>query len=133
MELSCSALEGSFVRLEPFAEQIKEEVRAAIDCDPETWAIVPINPMGEGFEGYWLASCGAPLSERMVYAIRRCSDGRVVGMSSYYTSLASHCGIEIGTSFLHPEARGGPVNPEAKLLMLEHAFSLRGSPCPVPS
>ena len=31
--------------------------------------------------------------------------------------------MEIGTSFLRPEARGGPFNPEAKLLMLEHAFS----------
>jgi N-acetyltransferase len=44
-------------------------------------------------------------------------------MSSYYTSLTSQGGVEIGTSFLHPDVRGGPINPEAKFLMLEHAFT----------
>jgi N-acetyltransferase len=111
------------VRLEPFAPLLKEEVRAAVDCDPETWAIMSLNPMGPRFEEYWSAACGAPLTERMAYAIRRCADGRVVGMSSYYTGLAGQGGIEIGTSFLHPDVRGGAANPEAKLLMLDHAFA----------
>jgi RimJ/RimL family protein N-acetyltransferase len=43
-------------------------------------------------------------------------------MSTYYTGLSSQGGVEIGTSFLHPDVRGGPGNPEAKLLMLGHAF-----------
>ncbi len=43
-------------------------------------------------------------------------------MSTYYTGLLSQGGVEIGTSFLHPDVRSGPANPEAKLLMLEHAF-----------
>jgi N-acetyltransferase len=30
---------------------------------------------------------------------------------------------KIGTTFLHPDVRGGPVNPETKLVMLEHAFA----------
>jgi RimJ/RimL family protein N-acetyltransferase len=34
---------------------------------------------------------------------------------------ANH-GLEIGSTFLHPDARSGPVNPEAKRLMLNHAF-----------
>jgi N-acetyltransferase len=123
VQLICKILEGRFVRLEPFEPRLKEEVRAAIDCDPQTWAIMPINPMGEGFEQYWSAACGAPLNERMAYAIRRRSDRRVVGMSSFYTSLANQGGIEIGTSSLHPDVRGGPINPEAKLLMLGHAFA----------
>ena len=116
-------LEGRFVRLEPFVPQLKEAVRAAIDCDPETWAIMPINPMGQRFEAYWSVACGAAANERMAYAIRRRSDGLVVGMSSYYTSLASQGGIEIGTSFLRPDVRGGAINPETKLLMLGHAFA----------
>ncbi len=123
VDLILKQMEGRFVALEPFRPKLKEEVRAAIDCDPQTWAIMPINPMGSGFEAYWTAACGAPLNERMAYAIRRRSDGQVVGMSSYYTSLAAQGGIEIGTSFLRPEVRGGPVNPEAKLLLLDHAFA----------
>ena len=122
MKLEYTPLAGRFLRLQPFAPDLKEEVRAAVDCDPETWAIMPVNPMGEGFDAYWAAACGAPPGERMAYAIRRCSDDRVIGMSTYYTGLLSQGGVEIGTSFLHPDVRSGPANPEAKLLMLEHAF-----------
>lgn len=122
MELDFRALEGRFVRLEPFIPQLKEEVRAALDSDAEAWAIMPINPTGDGFHGYWSVACGAAVDERMAYAIRRRSDGRVIGMSSYYTALASQGGVEIGTTFLHPDERGGVANSESKLLMLQHAF-----------
>ena len=57
---------------------MKEEVRGAIDCDPETWAIMAVNPMDGGFEEYWSAACGAPVNERIAYAIRRRSDGLVI-------------------------------------------------------
>lgn len=122
MKLEFVALESRSIRLEPFATQLKEEVRAAIDCDPTTWAIMPINPTGARFEDYWDSACDAPLHERMAYAIRRRADGLVVGMSSYYTSLAPQGGVEIGTTFLHPAVRGSGVNTELKLLMLAHAF-----------
>src|SRR6267154_4953306 len=89
MKLDYIPLTGRFLRLQPFAPDLKAEVRAAVDCDPDTWAIMPVNPMGDGFDAYWSAACGAPLGERMAYAIRRCSDGRVIGMSTYYTGLQS--------------------------------------------
>ncbi len=74
MNLVARLLKGRFVRLEPFEKRLKEEVRSAIDCHPDTWAIMPINPMGEGFEGYWSAACGAPANEQIAYAIRRLPD-----------------------------------------------------------
>lgn len=122
MKLEYIPLTGRFLRLQPFAPDLKEEVRSAVDCDPDTWAIMPVNPMGDGFDVYWSAACGAPPDRRMAYAIRRCSDDRVIGMSTYYTELVGQGGVSIGTSFLHPSVRGGPANPEAKLLMLDHAF-----------
>jgi N-acetyltransferase len=114
-------LEGRFVRLEPFTPELKSQVRVAIDCDPDAWAIMPMNPTGEGFEPYWAATFGAP--DRRAYAIRQRSDGRVVGMSTFYMTHASEGGIEIGTTFLRPEVRAGYINPETKLLMLDHAFA----------
>jgi RimJ/RimL family protein N-acetyltransferase len=123
MNLAFQTLAGRFVRLEPFAPPLKADVRAAVDCDPDTWAIMPASPTGDRFEEYWAAACHAPLSERMAYVIRQLSDQRVVGMSSYYTALASQGGVEIGSSFLHPDVRGGAINPEAKFLMLDHAFA----------
>jgi RimJ/RimL family protein N-acetyltransferase len=122
-EIPFEPLDGRFVRLEPFVPELKADVHAAIDCDPDTWAIMPVNPTGEGFEKYWSAACSARLDERMVYAIRQRSDARVVGISTYYMALARHRGVEIGTTFLHPDVRGGFVNPEAKMLMLSHAFA----------
>jgi N-acetyltransferase len=122
VKLTFRPLEGRFVQLEPFEERLKEEVRAAVDCDPETWAITPVKAMGDGFESYWSAACSAPATERMAYSIRSSSDGKVVGTSSLYTALASQGGVEIGSTFLNPGVRNGAVNPETKLLMLDHAF-----------
>jgi RimJ/RimL family protein N-acetyltransferase len=64
----------------------------------------------------------APLTERMPYAIRRLSDGQVVGTSAYFTASAKHGGVEIGATLLRPDVRAGLVNPESKILMLGHAF-----------
>jgi RimJ/RimL family protein N-acetyltransferase len=122
MEIGFHPIEGHFVRMEPLVPQHKEEIRAAIDCDPASWSIMLVNPVGAGFEEYWSASCGAPLAERMPYAIRRLSDGRVVGTSTYFMVSAKHGGVEIGATFLRPDVRASAVNPEAKILMLSHAF-----------
>ena len=123
MELDFRPLEGRHVRLEPLAPALKEDVRAAVDCDADAWAIMPENPMGAHFEAFWAAVLGAPRDYRVTYAIRRQSDERVVGISSYFTMLASQGGVEIGGTFLHPDVRSGAVNPEAKLVMLAHAFA----------
>ena len=122
MDIGFHPLEGHFVRMEPLKPEHKEEIRAAIDCEPATWSIMLVNPVGSGFEEYWSASCGAPLSERMPYAIRRLSDGQVVGTSTYFTASAKHGGVEIGATFLRPDVRASAVNPESKILMLSHAF-----------
>jgi len=66
VELPFKPLDGRHVRLEPLVQELKAEVRGAIDCDPETWAIMPVNPMGGGFEKYWSAACGARRDERLV-------------------------------------------------------------------
>jgi N-acetyltransferase len=123
MEIGFQTLEGSFVRLEPLKPEHKEEIRAVVDCDPAAWSILLVNPMGAGFEEYWHANCGAPATERLPYAIRRLSDAQVVGASTYFTAKARHGGVEIGATFLHPDVRASFVNPEAKMLMLGHAFT----------
>jgi RimJ/RimL family protein N-acetyltransferase len=122
MDIGFHAIERRFVRIEPLMSRHKEEIRAAIDCDPASWSIMLVNPVGAGFEEYWSASCGAPQTERLSYAIRRLSDGQVVGTSTYFMASAKHGGVEIGATFLRPDVRASAVNPEAKILMLGHAF-----------
>ena len=122
MDIGFHPVEGRVVRMEPLLPRHKEEIRAAIDCDPASWSIMLVNPVGAGFEHYWAASCGAPLTERLPYAIRRLSDDRVVGTSTYFMASAKHGGVEIGATFLRPDVRASAVNPELKILMLSHAF-----------
>src|SRR6266702_5687514 len=100
MDIAFHPLQGRFVRLEPITPAHKDEVRAAVDCDPETWSIMLVNPIGAGFDEFWSATCDAPVSERMAFAIRRLADGRVVGTSAYFTASAKHGGLEIGATFL---------------------------------
>jgi N-acetyltransferase len=116
-------IEGRLVKMEPLMPKHKEEVRAAIGCDPTAWSILLVNPMGAGFGEYWSDNCGAPLTERLPYVIRRLSDGQVVGVSTYFTAKAKHGGVEIGATFLRPDVRASFVNPETKTLMLGHAFN----------
>jgi N-acetyltransferase len=123
MEIGFQNLEGNFVRLEPLKFEHKEEIRTVVDSDPTAWSILLVNPIGSGFEEYWKANCGAPTTERLPYAIRRLSDAQVVGASTYFTTRLKHGGVEIGATFLRPDARATFVNPEAKLLMLDHAFN----------
>lgn len=123
MQIQIRPLEGRHVRLEPIVPAHEAPLRASIDCDPEAWEIMSVNGCGEGFETFWAQTLGeTQRGERIGYAIRRKSDGQVVGTTSFLALRPLHGGVEVGATFLNPEARSGPVNPEAKLLLLDHAF-----------
>jgi len=123
MDIQILPLEGRYVRLEPITAELRDALRAAIDCDPESWEIMSTNGCGEGFEDWWGKLQGETRrGERIGFAIRRLSDNRIVGTSSFLNIRMVHKGLEIGSTFLHPDARSGPVNPESKRLLLAHAF-----------
>lgn len=123
MIIKPKVLNGRYVRLEPITPELREEMRGAIDCDPAAWEIMSINGCGEGFAEWWaMATRQGDSGERVVFAVRRKSDNRVVGTTSYLGIDRLNRGLEIGSTFLHPEVRSGPVNPESKRLMLANAF-----------
>jgi RimJ/RimL family protein N-acetyltransferase len=122
VKLDAAPLSGRFVSLEPFSSALRPEVRAALDVDPDNWAIQFVNGRGEGFDAYWNAACAQiEQGARVAFAVRL-ADGRVVGTSSFHQISAEHRTVEIGSTFFRPDARGTKVNPEAKLLMMQHAF-----------
>lgn len=123
MNLKSKLLKGRHVRLEPLTADHREELRAAIDCDPETWEIMPVNGCGEGFGDYFTQMMRRiERKESIPFVIRRIADKRVVGTTSFLNLRPLDRGVEVGATFLHPDARSGPVNPESKRLMLTHAF-----------
>lgn len=123
MRIGMVPLEDQFVRLELFDDGLKAEVRAALDCDPDAWEIMVTPAYGDHFDAWWEAALAAMrVGTRIAYAVRRRSDGAVVGTTNLYEINPAHCRCEIGSTFYRPEARGGPINPACKRLLLAHAF-----------
>lgn len=124
MKLSPAILEDAFVRLEPFTGALKDEVRAALDCDADAWGGMVAAAYGPHFDDWWDAALKAMAAgSRIAYAVRRRNDGAVVGTTSLYEIKPEHRRCEIGSTFYRPEARGGAINPACKRLLLEYAFS----------
>ena len=124
MKLSSVVLEDPFVRLEPFTAGLEGEVRAALDCDPEAWNGMVSAAYGEHFDGWWTAALKAMAGgSRIAFAVRRISDGAVVGTTSLYEIKPEHRRCEVGSTFYRSDARGGAVNPACKRLLLDYAFS----------
>ena len=114
-------LSGRWVRLEPLEARHDGELQAACDADPEIWDLYPVNMSGAHYAG-WRAGLQRRVDQGQALAYAIVADGRCVGVSSFTLDDPSRR-CEIGNTYLRPEVRGGPVNPESKLLMLDHAFA----------
>ena len=123
MLLAATSLENRFVRLEPLVGALEGEVRAALDCDASSWDIMVAAAYGPHFDGWWRSALKAmEQGTRIAWAVRRLSDDAVVGTTSLYEIKPDYRRCEIGSTFYCPDARGGPVNPSCKRLLLGHAF-----------
>ncbi|MES2263731.1 MAG: GNAT family protein [Pseudomonadota bacterium] len=121
--LERAALQGWHVRLEPYEEALREPVRAALDCDAPAWDLFAMSGRGLHFDGWWSHIAQQERAGQWIaYAIRDLESRRIVGTSSYLNIRPERQCVEIGATFLHPDARSRYVNLEAKLLMFSHAF-----------
>jgi RimJ/RimL family protein N-acetyltransferase len=117
------------VRLEPLHDDHREPLRAAAG-DPRiwTWMLEP-SPAADPvvFDGWFDAALTAAADGREgpFCTIDRTS-GRVVGSTRFMTLRPEHRGLEIGWTWLHPDAWRTGINRGAKVLQLEHAFERLG-------
>jgi RimJ/RimL family protein N-acetyltransferase len=123
MQLEPKVLEDSFLRLEPMAEDRREDLRIACDADPETWErLYPFAMHGPHFDPMWTKLRGDQAAGRtQAYAVM--AQGRCQGMTCHLTPDAINGTVEIGGTYYAPALRGGAVNPAAKRLMFAHAFA----------
>ena len=123
MKLVPAVLENAFVRLEPLEGAHKEPLRAACDTDPDLWPALYYNSFGgEHFDGGWETLRTQQASgARIPFAV--IAGGDLVGMSSFIDIQPANRAVEIGTTYYRPDARGGQVNPAAKRLLLDHAYT----------
>jgi RimJ/RimL family protein N-acetyltransferase len=121
MDLKPAVLEDRFVRLEPMAERHREGLRAACEADPQTWVdLYPYSMLGEAFDAIWAQQFASPGPAWIPFAV--VTGGRCMGQTSYLAIDPANASVEIGGTYYHPDVRGGPVNPAAKRLLLDHAF-----------
>jgi RimJ/RimL family protein N-acetyltransferase len=123
-EWTPATLEGEIVRLEPLARSHEDDLWEA-SRDPATWRWLSIQQpqTREGLRA-WLEA--ALESEDLAFATVLRETGRAVGSTRFLALRPEHRSVEIGWTWLAPEAWGTGANVEAKLLMLEHAFEQLG-------
>ena len=123
--LTCGALAGNIVRLEPLSpEHVPGLQLAAEGAATSPFATVPAPETVEDYVAHSLArrdtGTYAPFAQVEV------ATGRVVGHTAYLTPRWMPDGrlfaVEVGSSWLSPTARGTAINPAAKLLLLTQAL-----------
>jgi len=115
--------QNRFVRLEPLNEAHRDGLRAACAADPQIWAaLYPYSMAGEHFDPRW-TQLVADAARGVTLAFAAVAAGEVVGMTSYLGMDPANGSTEVGATYYRPDARGGPVNPAAKRLLLAHAFA----------
>ena len=123
--LTCGALAGNIVRLEPLTpEHVPGLQLAAEGAATSPFATVPAPETVEDYVAHSLArrdtGAYAPFAQVEV------ATGRVVGHTAYLTPRWMPDGrlfaVEVGSSWLSPTARGSAINPAAKLLLLTQAL-----------
>jgi len=122
-------LEGRHVRLEPLAAGHAAGFFAA-SRDPGIWTYLPYRqPAGVGEVQQWIdeAQRAQQAGTEIAFATVRRSDRLVVGSTRYLDIRRPHRALEIGWTWLAPEAQHTPLNTEAKFLMLRHAFEDHGA------
>jgi RimJ/RimL family protein N-acetyltransferase len=121
-------LDGRVVRLEPLglphAGGLWEASR-----DPRIWTWLSVaQPATRAELDAWIddALAAAERGAEIPLATVCCKDGRVLGSTRFLALRPEHRSVEIGWTWLRPDAWGTGANVEAKLLMLLHAFETWG-------
>jgi N-acetyltransferase len=121
-------LPGKSVILEPLAPHHQHDLmEAAAESD---WALMPVDASSPAAFKDWFewmlasSSSGEPRDPRAAFAVILRRDGRAIGSTSFHAVYPEHRRVEIGMTWYAQSAWGRGANVEAKLLMLERAFSL---------
>jgi N-acetyltransferase len=116
-------LRGTHIRLEPMRP---EHAAALLEAGraPEIWEWMPARPVTPQAMDAWLARASRAEEQGREYpfVVIRMTDGRVIGSTRYLEVQEDDRTLEIGWTWYAPTAWGGVVNPEAKYLLMRHAF-----------
>ena len=116
-------LEGRHVRLESMT---MGHLPGLVACglDPRIWTWMPLRIEDEsGMRSLVEAAlAGRAAGSEFPFVTVARATGQVVGSSRYLAIVLAQRRLEIGWTWITPDAQRSPVNTEAKLLMLGYAF-----------
>jgi len=120
-------LSGSRVRLEPLEDRHEPDLAEAVAADPSAFTIS--GPVPAAGLGAWLARAfeERDAGVRLPFAVVLAETGGAVGSSSYLDIAPVDGRVEIGATWYGRPWWATFVNPEAKLLLLGHAFDELGA------
>ncbi len=122
--LSAVTLEGRHVRLEPLAHVHLEDL-AEVSAEPSNWRYWAAADLSERDElRKWIERAARELSigSALTFAQIDLARNKAVGMTALFDGSRADRRIEIGRTWLGKASRRGPINTEAKLLLLTHCF-----------
>ncbi|MFM1960742.1 MAG: hypothetical protein RL588_2259 [Pseudomonadota bacterium] len=123
LDLPYRPLGWDSVRLEPLAEAHREPLRAACAADPDVWRdLYSLSLDGPHFDAFWDGPRVAALEAGTARHYAVLHQDRCVGLTAFLKIDRANAALEIGLTYYAPDARGGPVNPAAKRLLLGEAF-----------
>ena len=116
-------LNGTYIRLEPMRPGHATALLDAGGAD-EIWEWMPAKPTTpESMEGWIARTLEAEAQGREYpFVVVRLSDQRIIGSTRYLDVNEQDRTTEIGWTWYAPETWGSEVNPEAKYLLMRHAF-----------
>jgi RimJ/RimL family protein N-acetyltransferase len=127
-QLDVGALSGRFVVLEPLRDDHTDDLAAAGSGDRSTFGYtqVPDGPAEAAAYVDWLLDDAAH-GRAAPFVQRRVADGTIVGCTRFLNpqwplGRPDPDEVEIGGTWLAADAQRSPLNTEAKLLLLTHAF-----------
>jgi len=127
-----TVLRGSTVELTPVDVDLDGPVLFEALNDERVWRHLPAHPRDAAeFTDALAASMRStdrfPWVVRLVRPLGSLPAGAVVGTSSYLDISVAAARLEIGWTAYSQAVWAGPVNPEAKLLLLSYAFDALGA------
>lgn len=130
MDITPVTLEGRFVRLEPIGEGHLADLADAVFDDPGIYRWFPSMPVGAGrdkvIEALRASIAAMAAGQSVTFVTRWRATGEIAGSSSYGAIDKANRRLEIGWTWIKRGFQRSPVNTEAKLLMLTHAFEKLG-------
>ncbi len=121
-------LEGRLVRLEPL-QAVHADALWNASRDPRTWRWLPVVQPGDltAWDAWMGQALDAAADGREIpFATLSQASGSPVGSTRFLALRPEHGSVEIGWTWLTPDAWGSGANTEAKLLQLRHAFEVWG-------